>query len=405
MEELFVQTAEDMVGVLDNLGTRTPEVSPDKSIDQSPLTTFFTGDVVRPSMNVSTMYWYCFEYGREHVYDLFTLGGERLVGALIRGCRYTGSSTYYPLLESYNKMISYYGEGKGVVMFKPYKEILPLVATGKSIVAAHIPDTEDHCMVLAHIWDAVGDNTLVLIHYSPDNDVQHSTVERMIRSLPDKGKNEQLYYGRERAILLSRDGRPTLYGTLRKATVNKNVYTLQESPSFLAVGRYTEAFDGPLLYKADDDTNTTVNFSKALGVKLTVYIDDTRENEYVMKYMASQGTKMNHAAAPSNAMRPNDPVYIAHLWNVVNVVLPTTGPSRVWVETSSSSYLECLLLKWPSTFFLVCSRSKTDMSKSLPRGVHRHNRVMIYTMRGPDKMQTFITKFGQPDDGVLTIKS
>lgn len=403
MEEQFIRATEGMVDIIDKLSTDTPGARPDSAIDERPLTTYFTGNIM-PNMSVSLMYWYCWKHARKHVYDLFVLGGERIVGSLIRGCKYTGSSTYYPLHNAYRKMIDYYSPGNGTVVLEPYKSILPLVATDKSIVVAHIPDSEDHCMVLSHIWSVVGANTLVLLHYSPDNDAQYVTIQRMIQSLPGVGLNSSHRYQLERTIILSRDDRATLYGTLKPARVNKRTYTLQESPVFLAVIRYAKAFTEPLRYEADDDSSTTMDFSKALGDKLAVYIEDTKQNAWTIARLAERGTKLVHKSVPSNTMRQSDPVFVAHLWDVVNVILPQDGPSRVWVETSSSSYLECLLQKWPSTFFLVCTRSKVDITMSLARGVPRHGRVIAYSMRGTDKMDDFVDKFGQENDSKLVVK-
>lgn len=409
----LLETIRRMKDVVSNMKHDSPTTRSDLVIDEGLLTSYFTSDVLSlpaapnpEPMGVSMAYWYCKKYERTHMLDPFTLGGERLLGAMLAGCKYTGSSTYYPLHKSYREIIDTYATTKDqgskyVVLRDSYRDVLSRTAD-VDIIFAHIPVWEDHCLVLSRIWKATNEGAMVVLHYSSDNERHVDDIQRLIRSLKGLGSNPDTrrFPSGEQVILMTRQHRATLKGTIKKAAVSKSrsgrrAYTIPESCVYLATARYVDTFQTDT-YKHvyTGDSATTLDFARVLGNKLTIYgnTDTYASKQASALYM----TKVQAGSIPlAGTMYTEDPVLRPHIQDVVDATLSRKGPSRVWLETQNIVYLECLMDRWPGTFFLVCSWG------ILPP----HNRYISYKMEDKSStLDSMADKYGQPNDAILRVR-
>ena len=418
----FIAACANVKTIKSNLSTLTPVVKPSvKNLDETYLTTHFSEELTKlpriegmQPYRVSLVYWYVKKYKCGHLFDPFMSKGETLIGSIISGCPYTGLNNYYPMQKPYNEIVSLYNALKTtqVLCKGNYWDILK-ARPSIDIVFTHIPAWEDACMALSKIWRYSNRDMLIVLHFSQDNSDHLFNVKRLVQTL--SGRNiaiEHTYaiYNYETVMLLSRtdffDLGPDIPGAVIKKSKEHIVYELYESCMFLCLDDYFKALSGvsKYTYVASGLDQFALVLANKLRGNLTIY-NISGLSEWLAQHIVLTGAILSNDKQPPSsvgAISTNDPVYATCLYSVVDRCFPDSHPFRVWIELDNTTYLNTLLVKWPETTFLVCSRNyHVDLSMSLSHGPNRQGRVVVYQLAGAQKLDDYVGEYGLPSDSII----
>lgn len=419
----FVESVNNTKLILTHLGKNTPSVRQDMSeLDELYLTTYFCNSVQKrelapktPTLRASLVYWYIRKYNRNRVFDPYALGGEGLLGAILASSEYVGVNTYYPMQKCYKDIIEAYEPSAAVrVEHKGTYETIYKASGVFDMVFAHIPQWEDYCSVVSFLWKWSSENMLIVLHFGEDNVGQVETIHRLIKTLPGSipttQSNITYVYDTQEIMLLRRKDFQDLSGQIKLAKITsvgkRTVYTLEYSCVYLCCrDSYRRAFTGKsFIYIASSNDGVVLDFAREFKDKLTVQVTYDM-NDYLTKRITNfYGATISYTsyANKGDIVSTNDPIFASCLYRVIDVCLPSPGPKRVWMELGDTVYLNCLLIKWPKTVFLICSRNNVvDLSTSLPYGPSRTSRVIVYKMIKDNKLDDFIAIYAQPNDAII----
>ena len=421
----FVKACDNILIIKASLSGTTPQVKGKYSnLDELYLSQFFSDNVKRlpmyteiPTMRPSLVYWYVKKYKRTLIFDPFVLGGERLIGAIVSNCGYLGINSYYPMQQCYKRIIETYDStDTAKVIYSPNYQDIFKDTEGINMVFTHIPSWENACMVVSFLWKYSKDNMLIVLHFDEDNSEHIKDIERLSKILPGKNMTlenpKTLIYQNEYILILKRSDFFNLGKSIQAAIVSKNkdrlVYTLKESPMILCLDLYLELLGKTknYVYNSVGYDNYALELAMKLNNKLEVYNADNI-GDYIYNAIVNTGATMYSepaALSSKNLISTTDPVFVSCLYNIIDETLPSDGPTRVWIELDNPSYLDCLMIKWPTTVFIICSRNKSvDLSVTNASGPSKQGRVIVYRMMGKETLQNYIDAYSQSDDAIIKI--
>jgi hypothetical protein len=431
-EKRFVDAAGNFNKIVVHQGANKPDVRHDLSyLDEVYMVDYFTRSISKrppvstrpsvPTMRPSFTFWYARKYGRKRVFDPFVLDGGRLVGAMLSKSDYVGSNTYYPAQKAYRDIIDAYGCNEtALVLPFDYKEVF-LRHKDKpfDMVVAHIPIWENPCRVLGFLWAKANEGMLIVLHFNSDNEAAIEVIEKLIKVLP--GRSEMIsptpvpYMTTEQVITLQRTDFYDITESVPPLLRNKNsktkrvTYKMVKSCVSLCIPIYTRSISSSSYnYIVRGNDSMVLDITTAViqdGKKINVYADEDA-SVWLVNAISGEGASVNKytpkAEMLSDMISTNDLVFAHCLYDIVDKCFPSSGPSRVWTTIDNTTYLNCLLIKWPNTTFLVCSRNyREDLSATLLYGPSRNGRVIVYRMTGPQKLQEYVDLYAHDDDAVL----
>jgi hypothetical protein len=284
------------------------------------------------------------------------------------------------------------------------------------IVFTHIPIWEDACMVVSYLWRYSKKGMLIVLHFSEDNIEHLSNLERLCKILPSRnllvtGVKTNVYHT-QTLLTLERVDKANL-SKVNKVPVSvteyedRVIYSLENSPLKLAMDRYFEPFNSKdkFSYVAVGHDKFALELAEKLRNRLTIYNAKTLD-QWTINRIASNESILDYGdelPLSSNTISVTDPVFATCLYEVIDRSFPSEPThSRVWIELDNITYLNCLMIKWPDTTFIICSRNwSVDLSETQRYGPNKQGRVIVYQMTGKETLEDYMELYSQPDDDII----
>ena len=375
----------------------------------SEFNTGFALDIYRDCMGdgsiykISPMIWLLDMYKPNFVLDPFAGYGERLCACLIRQVRYMGCSDHAPSVHQLRRIIThgymadesnYFIYDKGFKLFE-FDDEYDFVYFYLPSMPAEDTTIERAISVLSVLWNSVDTGAKLVVHANVHTTymlkdiytfmLTQESSEPIIHKLDKNGE-----IGSEIYVWV----KPPNIGlvTTKLVKENRNTLTLTSEKSIASIGMpsYIRNFHGDMHYVIMDKNEDMIDAlisSLFSGTKLIVHkpagyrsLPDksgVEVHEYSIDYeteLANTKVMYPYLLIPTGLKTD---IYKECLVVAMQRTFPymDTPPSRVWISESNSIVIRALLSMWPTTTFLVITKS--NIRADIP--LVQKRRVIMYT--------------------------